>query len=297
MRDLKGTLNKMLGSDPMSRYFVACSGGVDSITLLFLLHSLKKKVSAIHVNYLLRGEESEKDQQLVEETCKQLGIPCHVKRVDLMMGLSAMLPNHEQYLRPFLTFTKQEILDYARKHQLIWREDLSNAKNDYSRNKLRNVILPELEKGIPSLRQSVLTIVDAFQTTQQELEILTKDLVKKIEDERVLLIEEYKELGEFERIELLRQLDLAPSVTEELNKLTNAEKGKRIHLNDSRFQMIIRETDHFYFGEEEPMLILPSVVKIIVEQLPATYTKDEIYLDPKKIKGVLTVRTCAREIA
>ncbi|MFN5787109.1 MAG: tRNA lysidine(34) synthetase TilS [Flavobacteriia bacterium] len=347
MRDLKGTLNKMLGSDPMSRYFVACSGGVDSITLLFLLHSLKKKVSAIHVNYLLRGEESEKDQQLVEETCKQLGIPCHVKRVDLnrylqeaggnmqeqarkvrysyfetfkvkrdhfivlghhaddqvetfflnlargggMMGLSAMLPNHEQYLRPFLTFTKQEILDYARKHQLNWREDLSNAKNDYSRNKLRNVILPELEKGIPSLRQSVLTIVDAFQTTQQELEILTKDLVKKIEDERVLLIEEYKELGEFERIELLRQLDLAPSVTEELNKLTNAEKGKRIHLNDSRFQMIIRETDHFYFGEEEPMLILPSVVKIIVEQLPATYTKDEIYLDPKKIKGVLTVRT------
>ncbi len=347
MRDPESALKDFLGDDPWSRYFVACSGGADSITLLHILHKLNKKVSAVHINYLLRGEDSEKDQQLVEDTCKQLGIPCHVKRVDLkryldeaggnlqeqarkvrysyfetfkvksdhfivlghhsddqvetfflnlargggMMGLSAMLPKHGQYLRPFLKFTKEEILDYARKHQLKWREDLSNAKNEYNRNKLRNVILPELEKEIPSLRQSVLTLVDAFQMTQQELETAVKELVRKIEYEHVLLLEEYSALGEFERIELLRQLDLSSSVAEELNKLTDAEKGKRIQLNDSRFQMIIRETDHFYFGEEEPMLILPSIVKTMVDQLPSTFTKDEVYLDPKKIKGDLKVRT------
>lgn len=346
MRDPESALKDFLGDDPWSRYFVACSGGADSITLLHILHKLNKKVSAVHINYLLRGEDSEKDQQLVEDTCKQLGIPCHVKRVDLkryldeaggnlqeqarkvrysyfetfkvksdhfivlghhsddqvetfflnlargggMMGLSAMLPKHGQYLRPFLKFTKEEILDYARKHQLKWREDLSNAKNEYNRNKLRNVILPELEKEIPSLRQSVLTLVDAFQMTQQELETAVKELVRKIEDDRVLLLEGYSALGEFERIELLRQLDLSSSVAEELNKLTDAEKGKRIQLNDSRFQMIIRETDHFYFGEEEPMLILPSIVKTMVDQLPSTFTKDEVYLDPKKIKGDLKVR-------
>lgn len=346
MRDPESALKDFLGDDPWSRYFVACSGGADSITLLHILHKLNKKVSAVHINYLLRGEDSEKDQQLVEDTCKQLGIPCHVKRVDLkryldeaggnlqeqarkvrysyfetfkvrsdhfivlghhsddqvetfflnlargggMMGLSAMLPKHGQYLRPFLKFTKEEILDYARKHQLKWREDLSNAKNEYNRNKLRNVILPELEKEIPSLRQSVLTLVDAFQMTQQELETAVKELVRKIEYEHVLLLEEYSALGEFERIELLRQLDLSSSVAEELNKLTDAEKGKRIQLNDSRFQMIIRETDHFYFGEEEPMLILPSIVKTMVDQLPSTFTKDEVYLDPKKIKGDLKVR-------
>jgi tRNA(Ile)-lysidine synthase len=347
MRDLESVLKDFLGDEPWNRYFVACSGGLDSMTLLYLLQKLNKNVSALHINYLLRGEDSEKDQELVEEACKQLGIPCHVKRVDLkrylseaggnlqeqarkvrysyfetfkvkrdhfivlghhsddqvetfflnlargggMMGLSAMLPKHEQYLRPFLTFSKEEILGYALKHELKWREDLSNTKNDYNRNKLRNVILPELEKEIPTLRESVLTMVDVFQSTQKELELVVCDLAKKVEEERQLNLHEYENLNEFERIELLRQLDLAPSTADELNKLMHTEKGKKIYLHDSRFQMIIRETDHFYFGDNEPVLILPAIVKTPVDQLPQLFSKDEIYLDPKKIKGELVVRT------
>lgn len=346
MRDLKAALDEFLGNDPFNRYFVACSGGVDSMTLLHLLHSLNRNVSAIHVNYLLRGEDSEKDQQLVEETCKKLGIPCHVKRVDLkrylneaggnlqeqarkvrysyfetfkvkrdhfivlghhsddqvetfflnlargggIMGLAAMLPRHEQYLRPFLTFTKDEVLRYATLNNIQWREDLSNAKSEYNRNKLRNVVLPELEKEIPSLRESVLTLVDAFQSTQEALEQRVKPLFRKVEEERKLFLNEYAVLDEFEQTELMRQLDLSPSIVEELNKLSHAEKGKRIHLNDSRFQMIIRETDHFYFGDNEPILVMPTIVKKMVDQLPFTYSKEEIYLDPEKIKGELVVR-------
>ena len=206
------------------------------------------------------------------------------------MGLAAMLPVHEQYLRPFLNFTKVEIREYAMKQGINWRDDISNSKNDYNRNKLRNVILPSLEREIPTLRESVLTLVDAFQSTQRVLEATVKDLVKKVEDERILLEQEFLGLGEFERIELLRQLDLSPSVADELTKLSEAEKGKRIHLNDSRFQMIIRETDHFYFGENEPFLLLPAIVKTPVEQLPPTFSKDEIYLDPGKIRGELVVR-------
>ena len=63
--------------------FLACSGGVDSMTLLTIFHKAKWKIEVLHVNYQLRGKDSENDQQLVEETCRKLSIPCHVERINL----------------------------------------------------------------------------------------------------------------------------------------------------------------------------------------------------------------------
>lgn len=40
-------------------------------------------------------------------------------------------------IRPLLDLSKQEILAYASKYQLAWREDSTNASDDYLRNRLR----------------------------------------------------------------------------------------------------------------------------------------------------------------
>lgn len=65
------------------RVGVACSGGVDSIVLLRSLHALGYAVEAAHMNYGLRGPESDADQVLVEATCKELGAICHVEKVQV----------------------------------------------------------------------------------------------------------------------------------------------------------------------------------------------------------------------
>lgn len=57
------------------------------MVLLHLLHSLNVNLNVLHVNYQLRGEASELDQQLVETTCNQLGIPVEIRRVDLKSKL------------------------------------------------------------------------------------------------------------------------------------------------------------------------------------------------------------------
>jgi tRNA(Ile)-lysidine synthase len=57
---------------------VACSGGVDSIVLLHALVEIGLKPDVLHVNYQLRGEASERDRQLVEETAQSLGVTCRV---------------------------------------------------------------------------------------------------------------------------------------------------------------------------------------------------------------------------
>ena len=58
---------------------VAVSGGADSIALLHTLHSLKHElgitVVACHVNHNLRGEESIRDAQFVEDFCSINKIP------------------------------------------------------------------------------------------------------------------------------------------------------------------------------------------------------------------------------
>ena len=61
---------------------VALSGGADSVALLHTLHELKYKCKALHCNFHLRGEESDRDQKFAENLCSELGIEIHVKHFD-----------------------------------------------------------------------------------------------------------------------------------------------------------------------------------------------------------------------
>ncbi len=48
-------------------------------------------------------------------------------------------------LRPMLGVSRKAVTEYARKHRLIWREDLSNREPRYLRNRIRKELLPLLE--------------------------------------------------------------------------------------------------------------------------------------------------------
>lgn len=58
------------------------SGGPDSMALLYLLHRFDIKTVAVHCNYQLRGEASDKDQELVEKMCALWGVECIAVRLD-----------------------------------------------------------------------------------------------------------------------------------------------------------------------------------------------------------------------
>ena len=48
------------------------------------------------------------------------------------------------YLKPFLNLKKKSLQQYLETKSLSWHEDSSNIKNDYTRNKIRNNVLPLL---------------------------------------------------------------------------------------------------------------------------------------------------------
>ena len=52
--------------------------------------------------------------------------------------------------RPLLDMTREDIEAFAKEHGLQWREDHTNAENEYKRNKIRNLVFPVFKEINPS---------------------------------------------------------------------------------------------------------------------------------------------------
>lgn len=67
-----------------ARVLVALSGGADSVALLRALHLQGYTVRAVHVNFRLRGAESDRDEAFCRSLCRSLEIPLEVASFDTL---------------------------------------------------------------------------------------------------------------------------------------------------------------------------------------------------------------------
>ncbi len=82
LKSIVSVLNEI--NIPRSSFiYVAVSGGSDSVALLNLLHGLGYNCHVIHLNHLLRGDESEKDQRFVEILAQTLQLPITTQQTDV----------------------------------------------------------------------------------------------------------------------------------------------------------------------------------------------------------------------
>ena len=64
-------------------------------------------------------------------------------------------------VRPLLGFTKPEILAFARENKIPFRDDATNVSSDFLRNRIRNELLPLLQKKYqPGLTKTVLRLME-----------------------------------------------------------------------------------------------------------------------------------------
>jgi tRNA(Ile)-lysidine synthase len=93
-----------------------------------------------------------------------------------------VLTENISVVRPLLKISKSEILDYLNSENISYVLDQTNNDNDFSRNRLRNVLFPVIELINPSYRQNIDQLL--FYLKEQNLYL--DSLVQSILDEVVI---------------------------------------------------------------------------------------------------------------
>ncbi len=75
-------------------------------------------------------------------------------------GLAGMQPRNGMIIRPLLCVSREDVLAYLKALGQDFVTDSTNLTNDYSRNKIRNVILPEIKKYFPAAMKGIERTLD-----------------------------------------------------------------------------------------------------------------------------------------
>ena len=330
------SLNEICPDFQKVKFLLAISGGVDSMVLMNLFRVSSFEFQVAHVNYHFRGEDSDLDQKLVENFCKNHDIQFHLKdiseqeklgmkslqnwarnlRYDFfrkiqkeeninfivtahhlndqletfiinlskasgIKGLTGIPSNENEILRPLLAFTKEEIYHFAKENQIEYREDLSNKKSEYLRNKIRNEIMPKLLETNENFLENFGKSLSYLRETKD----FVKDTISEIEKEIItekgdcITIKKSKFFTEtnFVQFEILQKFGFNSVV--EILKIKNAETG-RIFIS-RKFNLII----------DRENLILKKIINQAENK-----RNEEILLEINSKNEIIVPKTIQKEI-
>jgi len=190
------------------------SGGPDSTCLYWTLRELGYRVSALHVDHGLRGNESDQDARFcveqfdaevvqaaarcsTEAELRDVRYSFHTDRLratghtasdqveTILYRLAARgttkgieVRRADGVVRPLLCIWREEAEAFCRERGLEWRDDSSNG--DTLRGLIRDQIVPLLERIHPSARENVLRVLDERRTLPPALaELLDEPVASK----------------------------------------------------------------------------------------------------------------------
>ncbi len=87
---IEGVVARRLEQSGVRRVVVGVSGGADSVALLTSLHRISTdiEVLAVHCNFHLRGEESDRDMRFVDRLCRRLGVELRIVHIDVSTAMA-----------------------------------------------------------------------------------------------------------------------------------------------------------------------------------------------------------------
>ncbi|MGE7920978.1 tRNA lysidine(34) synthetase TilS [Viridibacillus sp. NPDC093762] len=83
-------------------------------------------------------------------------------------------------IRPFLSVTKNEIHTYLQRNEQVYREDSSNKKDSYTRNRIRHHVVPLLEGENPRVADAVRQYTERAQADEDLLRSLAQDAFHEV---------------------------------------------------------------------------------------------------------------------
>lgn len=114
-----------------------------------------------------------------------------------------------QVIRPMLNIDKKEIIEYQNENKIRYRKDESNDSDDYTRNRFRHKIMPELKKENPQLLDKFKQFSDYQNKAYQFIEDHSYDFIKTIKlnkNNTKIKIEHFKALSDIVQIDVVKKI-------------------------------------------------------------------------------------------
>ncbi|AZA87991.1 tRNA lysidine(34) synthetase TilS [Chryseobacterium shandongense] len=180
-------------------------------------------------------------------------------------GLAGIPANENSILRPLLSFTKKEIYTFAKENNVEYREDLSNQKNDYLRNKVRNEVVPKLLETnshfLENFKKSSLYLNQTKDFIKEQIQEIENQITVFNKYHKILSKEQLSRQSDFVKFEILRKFGY--NQEEEISKIFKAENGSVFFSKDYQLivnyeELVLQKLDekcNFNSSEEEIVLI------------------------------------------
>jgi len=134
------------------------------------------------------------------------------------------------YIKPLLETTREEIENYCQTYQLHPCIDKSNQENIYTRNKIRNILIPTLQKEYnPNIIKTINRLAELAEKETKYLQSVTENeynqIVKEEKEQEIRL--------DAKKIQALENYSISKLILYSIEKLLGSTQGvEKIHIED-----------------------------------------------------------------
>lgn len=231
-------------------------------------------------------------------------------------GMVAMDFRNGNIIRPVLSFSKDEIISYLDSNLIAYAIDKTNLSNDYTRNYIRNQIIPEFStinpKAVDAIYNLSILLKEDLIIVDRSIDSLYKE-VMVLEDERQILFDlsKFDRLEDFYQKRLLRKAigklknnlkDISKKNIDEFLSLTTLATGKKIIKDDLEFiknyktyQLAISENkenleDFAFLSLNDEINFNGKIIKATLVNSMGEKNKNIAYFSFDKLKFPLKLR-------
>lgn len=218
-------------------------------------------------------------------------------------GLKGILPKNGMIIHPMIELTKTEIINYLKKENLTWREDKSNSDNNFSRNKIRNVIMPYISENLnPKFVKKMVNTSRIYRETEQIMSEyvnrrFAKIIIENNDDQYTLPLKNILQFTPTVRFYFYKKIymqitgfyrDFYQYHFEEIEKLilSNGTKIKEFPNNLT----VIKEYDKLIFQKTSSIKVVNMENTRKIDKIRSRFKFEDYRLSLKKLKNVIKKR-------
>jgi tRNA(Ile)-lysidine synthase len=220
-------------------------------------------------------------------------------------GLTGIPEQNDKIIRPLLFSSRLEIENFAKEHNIQWREDSSNASDKYVRNKIRHHLIPILKELNPNFMSSFLKTESYLQESMAMVEdaaiMVYQQVAREVDDQIHFDLNQLLKLPNYNSYLYQWLKEYGFTAWNDIYDLVDSQSGKQVFAADFRLlkdrdSLILSPIDHsgiqeeFLINENQTEVKIPLNITFCKVADHSVATNRTIFVDSDKLVFPLVLR-------